>query len=86
MTTQPHGRPAIEAIDLTRSLPLGGESAVALAFQVIDRLRPAARLALDPLQAPMMIGIAMAIALGSAAAVAWRPTHARPLEVLRQEG
>jgi putative ABC transport system ATP-binding protein len=26
MTTQPHGRPAIEAIDLTRSLPLGGES------------------------------------------------------------
>src|SRR3954452_8445513 len=26
MTTQPHGRPALEAIDLTRSLPLGGES------------------------------------------------------------
>src|SRR3569832_826329 len=26
MTTQPHGRPAIEAIDLTRALPLGGES------------------------------------------------------------
>jgi putative ABC transport system permease protein len=63
-----------------------GMGAVALAFQVINRLRPAARLALDPAQAPLMIAVAMAIALASAVAVAWRPTHARPLEVLRQEG
>ena len=60
--------------------------AVALAFQVINRLRPAARLMLDPTQAPLMIAVAMVIALASAVAVAWRPTHARPLEVLRQEG
>jgi putative ABC transport system permease protein len=65
---------------------IAGMGAVALAFQVINHLRPAARLALDPLQAPLMIGIAVAIALASAVAVAWRPTHARPLEVLRQEG
>ncbi len=63
-----------------------GMGAVALAFQVINHLRPAARLALDPAQAPLMIAVAMVIALASALAVAWRPTHARPLEVLRQEG
>ncbi len=63
-----------------------GMGAVALAFGVIDRMRPAAQLVLDPTQAPVMIAVAMAIAFSSAVAVAWRPTHARPLDVLRQEG
>jgi putative ABC transport system permease protein len=65
---------------------IAGMGTVALAFRVINRLRPAARLALDPTQAPLMIAISMIIALASAVAVAWRPVHARPLEVLRQEG
>jgi putative ABC transport system permease protein len=65
---------------------VAGIGAVALAFRVVNHLRPAARLALDLAQAPAMIAIATAIALASAVAVAWRPTHARPLDVLRQEG
>ncbi len=65
---------------------VAGMGAVALAFGVINRLRPAARLVLDPVQAPMMIAVAIVIAFASAVAVAWRPTHARPLDVLRQEG
>ena len=65
---------------------IAGMGAVALAFQVINRLRPAARLALDPAQAPMMVAVTLVIALASAVVVAWRPVHARPLEVLRQEG
>jgi putative ABC transport system permease protein len=63
-----------------------GMGAVSLAFRAINRLRPAARLALDPAQGPAMIAIAILIALASAVAVAWRPTHARPLDVLRQDG
>jgi putative ABC transport system permease protein len=65
---------------------VAGMGAVSLAFQVINRLRPAARLALDPAQGPAMIAVAILIALASAVAVAWRPTHARPLDVLRQDG
>jgi putative ABC transport system permease protein len=65
---------------------VAGMGAVALAFGVINRIRPAARLVLDPVQAPVMIAAAMAIALASAVTVAWHPTHARPLDVLRQEG
>jgi putative ABC transport system permease protein len=65
---------------------VAGMGAVALAFGVINRLRPAARLVLDPVQAPVMIAVAILIAFASAVAVAWRPTHARPLDVLRQEG
>jgi putative ABC transport system permease protein len=65
---------------------VAGMGAVALAFRVINHLRPAARLALDLAQAPEMIAVATAIALASAVAVAWRPTHARPLDVLRQDG
>jgi hypothetical protein len=65
---------------------VAGMGAVALAFRAINRLRPAARLALDPVQAPAMIAVAILIALASALAVAWRPTHARPLDVLRQDG
>jgi putative ABC transport system permease protein len=65
---------------------VAGMGAVAFAFKVINHLRPAARLALDLAQAPAMIAVATAIALASAVAVAWRPTHARPLDVLRQEG
>ena len=60
-----------------------GMGAVALAFRAINRLRPAARLVLDPADAPLMIAVAILIALASAVAVAWRPTHARPLDVLR---
>jgi putative ABC transport system permease protein len=65
---------------------IAGMGAVGLAFRIINRLRPAAQLALDPVQAPTMIAAAILIALASALAVAWRPTHAMPLEVLRQEG
>lgn len=65
---------------------VAGMGAVAFAFRVINHLRPAARLALDLAQASAMIAVATAIALASAVAVAWRPTHARPLKVLRQEG
>lgn len=65
---------------------VAGMGAVALAFGIINRLRPAARLVLDPAQAPAMIAAAIVIAFASAIAVAWRPTHARPLDVLRQEG
>jgi len=32
-----------------------------------------------------MIAVAILIAFASAVAVAWRPTHARPLDVLRLE-
>jgi predicted lysophospholipase L1 biosynthesis ABC-type transport system permease subunit len=64
---------------------VAGMAAVALAFGIINRLRPAAQLALDSAQAPAMIVAAILIAFASAVAVAWRPTHARPLEVLRQE-
>jgi putative ABC transport system permease protein len=77
---------AIEYALLGLVAGVAGMGAVALAFKVINRLRPAAQLALDPVQAPVMIAVATAIALASAVAVAWRPTHARPLEVLRQEG
>ncbi|HEX4964533.1 MAG TPA: FtsX-like permease family protein [Thermoanaerobaculia bacterium] len=77
---------AIEYALLGLVAGIAGMGAVALAFRVIDHLRPAAQLALDPMQAPVMIAVAMAIAFASALAVAWRPTHARPLEVLRQEG
>jgi putative ABC transport system permease protein len=64
---------------------VAGMGAVALVFLAIDHLRPAARLVLDPAQAPAMIVVAIGIAFVSALAVAWRPTHARPLDVLRQE-
>jgi putative ABC transport system permease protein len=63
---------------------VAGMGAVAFAFGVINHMRPAARLVLDPLQAPVMIAVAIVIAFASA--VAWRPTHARPLDVLRLEG
>jgi putative ABC transport system permease protein len=62
-----------------------GMGAVAVAIQVINRLRPNANLALEPAQVPGMIVLATGIALASALVVAWRPTHVRPLEVLRQE-
>jgi putative ABC transport system permease protein len=64
---------------------VAGMGTVALAFAIVNRLRPAARLVLAPAQAPAMIAVAIVIAFASALAVAWRPTHARPLEVLRQE-
>jgi putative ABC transport system permease protein len=64
---------------------VAGMGAVGLAFRIINHLRPAAQLALDPVQAPAMIATAILIAFASAVAVAWRPTRARPLEVLRQE-
>lgn len=77
---------AIEYALLGLVAGVAGMGAVAIAFKVINHLRPAARLTLDLAQAPAMVAVATAIALASAVAVAWRPTHARPLEVLRQEG
>ena len=77
---------AIEYALLGLVAGVAGMGAVAVAFKVINHLRPAARLALDLAQAPAIVAVATAIALASALAVAWHPTHARPLEVLRQEG
>ena len=77
---------AIEYALLGLVAGVAGMGAVALAFKVINHLRPVARLTLDFTQAPAMVAVATAIALASAVAVAWRPTHARPLDVLRQEG
>lgn len=77
---------AIEYALLGLVAGVAGMGAVALAFGIINRLRPAARLVLDSAQAPAMIAVAIVIAFASAVAVAWHPTHARPLDVLRQEG
>ena len=77
---------AVEYVLLGLVAGVAGMGAVALSFGIINRLRPAAKLVLDPVQAPVMIAVAILIAFASAVAVAWRPTHARPLDVLRQEG
>jgi ABC-type lipoprotein release transport system permease subunit len=56
-----------------------------LSQTVINRLQPTAQLALAPQHALVLVGIAVMIALGSVLLVAWRPTHVRPLVVLREE-
>src|SRR5207244_12099944 len=62
-----------------------GMVGVGLAMVWINDQRPQAQLSLDPVLAVVMTGVSVALALLSASLVAWRPTHVRPLEVLRNE-
>lgn len=64
---------------------LAGVTGVALAIQVINWRFEQAQMSLDPLQALFLMAFAVLLAVGSAAFVAWRPTHIRPQEVLRTE-
>jgi putative ABC transport system permease protein len=62
-----------------------GMAAVAVACNVTNRLQPSAKLVLNPGLVVIMVAVSIAIAIGSAAAVAWHPVQVRPLEVLREE-
>lgn len=62
-----------------------GMIAVAAAMAIVNQLQPAAQLSLDPVLAVLMVGIAVTLALCITTLVGWRPTHVRPLEVLRGE-
>lgn len=62
-----------------------GMVGVAVAIWWINNAQPGADLSLSPPLVLLMIGISIALAMVSAALVAWRPTHVRPLEVLRNE-
>lgn len=62
-----------------------GVAAVAAAAAVINRMEINAHLALTAGQAGALVLLAVLLAAGSAAAVAWHPTRVRPLTVLRGE-
>jgi putative ABC transport system permease protein len=62
-----------------------GMTGVAVAIAFVNAKQPAAGLALRPIQGLVLASIAVLLALGAAALVAWRPTAARPLVVLREE-
>lgn len=62
-----------------------GMAGVAVAIAFVNVKQPAAGLALRPVQSLALASIAILLALGAAALVAWRPTAARPLVVLREE-
>jgi putative ABC transport system permease protein len=62
-----------------------GMVGVGIAIWWINNAQPQANLSLSPLLVLLMIGVSIALAMLSAALVAWRPTHIRPLEVLRNE-
>jgi putative ABC transport system permease protein len=62
-----------------------GMVTVAIAMAGINILQPGAELSLDPVLAVVMVGVAVLLALGTTALVAWQPVHARPLDVLRNE-
>jgi putative ABC transport system permease protein len=62
-----------------------GTAAVAAVVMYYNSVWPAAPIAFQPLLALMLVGIAIAITIGSATLVAWRPTQIRPLGVLRDE-
>jgi len=64
---------------------IAGLGGVVLAVALINTqdIRPELVFDLPPALAVMLVGVV--IALGSAAAVAWQPTRARPLTVLRGE-
>ncbi len=67
---------------------LGGVTGIAsvwVVIAVINACEASARLALDPLPALVIVAVAVGLALGYALVVAWRPTHVRPLAVLREE-
>lgn len=56
-----------------------------LAVVVLNLSLTAGRLVIEPAILAGMLGVSAAIALLSAAAIAWRPTRVRPLDVLRYE-
>ena len=62
-----------------------GMIAVIIAVAYVNTAQPQAELSIDPLLFLTMVGVSVALALLSAWLVAWRPTHIRPLEVLRNE-
>ena len=62
-----------------------GVIAVAVAMAIINVLRPAAQLSLDPGVGLALLAVAVLLTLGTTALVAWQPTRARPLDVLRNE-
>ena len=62
---------------------IAGVATVFAAIAVINWREEAARLALGPLPALGIVVVAVVLAITSALVVAWRPTHVRPLELLR---
>jgi putative ABC transport system permease protein len=64
---------------------LAGLGAVGLGVALVNRASPRAHLALGVGQGVLLVAVAMVLAVGSAAAMAWRPTRVRPLAELREE-
>ncbi|MFQ5569211.1 MAG: FtsX-like permease family protein [Rhodothermales bacterium] len=67
---------------------LSGVAGIAALFGAMALLNlrfPGTHLTLTWLQALAVVGVAVALAMGSATLVAWHPTHLRPLDVLRNE-
>lgn len=64
---------------------LAGVAGVYVLIALINTQAPSAGLGLLWWQAFGLIGFSMLLTVGSAALVAWRPTHVRPLTVLRSE-
>ncbi|MBC8162868.1 MAG: FtsX-like permease family protein [Roseiflexaceae bacterium] len=62
---------------------VAGIASVFVAIAVINQREAAARLALDPLPALLLVSIAVVLAVMSTLLVAWQPTHVRPSVVLR---
>lgn len=63
---------------------VAGVASVFVAIAVVNRLEDGTRLALSPVPALLLVGMAVVLAVLSALLVAWQPTHVRPLEVLRE--
>jgi putative ABC transport system permease protein len=62
---------------------VAGILSVWLAIALANWQETGLELALDPLPALGIVAVTVGLALGSALLVAWRPTHQRPLTVLR---
>lgn len=62
-----------------------GVAALLVTVVVVNLMQPAAELSLSVGQAMLLTTVAVVLAVVSAVLVAWRPTHVRPLEVLRGE-
>ena len=62
-----------------------GVAAVQIVAAILNRRQPGIDLELGTGAAFGLVVIAMVLAMVAAGAVAWRPVHVRPLEVLRDE-
>jgi len=62
-----------------------GLVSIVIVVAIINVWQPAAKIGLNPPLMLIMAAVAILLALGSAAAVAWQPTQVRPLTVLRTE-